>query len=88
MANTRDDITIPAATWTDLYTASSIAAGTAVDLWNKSSFACYIVASATQPSGTTKGIPLDVKGYLRVSAGESGLWAYSPQSTIKILVQD
>lgn len=88
MANTRDDITLTAATWTNLYTASSITVGTAVDLWNKSSAACYVVASATEPSGTTKGIPLNIGGYLHVTAGEVGLWAYSPQSTIKILVQD
>ena len=88
MANTRDDITIPAATWTNLYTASSITVGTAVELWNKSSAACYVVAGATEPSGTSKGIPLNINGYLCVTAGEAGLWAYSPQTTIKILVQD
>ena len=82
MADTRTDVPVAAATWTNLYSGSGITVGVAVDIWNKGSI------KSTAPSGTTTGVPLPVGGYLRCSSGASGLFAYSPDGKTSILVQD
>lgn len=91
MADTKADLTIANATWTDLYAGASIAVGTAVSIYNKGSNACVVAIKATSPSGTTLGMPLHVGpngSYMYVSAGESGLWAFCPQGTTSLLIQD
>jgi hypothetical protein len=90
MADTRSDVAVPAGVWTDLYAGSTITVGTAVDLFNKGSYPANICVKATIPSGISIGIPIEVgagHNYLHVTAGESGLWAYSASGT-SILVQD
>lgn len=60
MANTRNDVTIPAKTWTNLYLASGITVGTAVSVINKGINAAYISVEATTPAAPTgmpKGVP-------------------------------
>lgn len=88
MADTRTDVAIPKATWIDLYVGSSIAVGTAVDIWNKGSSSAIVAIKSTAPSDTVSGVPLPVGGYLRCSSGASGLFAYSPDGKTFILVQD
>lgn len=88
MADTRTDVPVAAATWTNLYSGSGITVGVAVDIWNKGSSAAVVAIKSTAPSGTTTGVPLPVGGYLRCSSGASGLFAYSPDGKTSILVQD
>ena len=80
MANTRADTIIPPNTWVNLYGGSNPAVGTAVDVWNKGSCTINIAISASAPASTTVGVPLyaGAVGYLNVSSGEAGLWAYNP----------
>lgn len=91
MADTIADLNIANATWTDLYAGTSITVGTAVGIYNKGSHPCVVAIKATSPSGSTLGMPLHVGpvgSYMYVSAGESGLWAYCPQGTTQLLVQE
>ncbi len=89
MADSRADIVIPKGVWTDAYTLSGVTVGVAVDIFNKGNYPCVIAAKAAAPTGTTTlGVPLDVAGYLHVTAGETGLWVYSPDGIAHILVQD
>lgn len=91
MANTRADVAITEATWVDLYAASGIAVGTAVTVVNKGSQNCLVAASLAAPASTSTGFPLwagNVANVLQVGAGELGLWAYCPDSTTKLLVQE
>lgn len=91
MADTRADVAVAAATWTDLYAATGIAVGTAVDVYNKGSNAVQLAIKATAPASTTVGMPLHVGAvgsFAHVDAGESGLWAYCPQGTTTLLVQE
>lgn len=89
MSDTRADVVVAAATWTNLYTASSISVGTAVDIFNKGSDACLIAIKATQPTNGV-GVPLYVGAegsHCYVTASEAGLWAYSVFGT-RLLVQE
>lgn len=91
MADTRADVAISNAVWTDLYAGSGIAVGTACSVFNKGSNACLIAISLAAPAATTTGVPLYVGAmgsYAHISAGESGLWAYCPQGATSILVQE
>ena len=80
MADTRADVVVAQATWTNLYSASSIAPGTAVSVYNKGSRPCNLMIKATTPgTNLTGGVPLfdgPVGSYAYIAAGESGLWAY------------
>lgn len=91
MANTRADVSVPAKTWVNLYTASGITAGTAVGVYNKGSYAALLTIAAAQPTITTGGIPIYISdspaSYRAVSTGEAGLWAYSLYGTT-LLVQE
>lgn len=90
MADTRADVVVVEATWTDLYDATGIAVGTAVDVFNKGSNACYLAIKATTPSNG-RGMPLyvgPVGSFAHVDSGESGLWVYCPQGTTRLLVQE
>jgi hypothetical protein len=90
LADTRADIKIPAGTWVNLYTASTITVGTAVSVYNKGSNPCNLVIKATQPSVTTMGMPLGVGytgNYAAVPANQTGLWCYSDLGSF-VLVQE
>lgn len=91
MADTIADVAIPKGAWTDLYTATSITVGAAVDIYNKGSYPCLIAIAATAPESTTIGIPLwsgAVGNFCTVSTGESGLWAYCTDGTTSLSVQE
>ena len=92
MADTRADVIIPAGVWTDVTTASSVAAGTACNIYNKGSGAVFIATKATEPSTTTAGIPLtpayNGTGHIcAIAAGTAKVWAYSVSGTT-VLQQD
>ena len=90
MANTRQDVAVPAGTWTDLYAGSGAAAGTAVTVYNKGTHDCRLAVGASAPASTSIGIPLyvgPVGSSQAIAAGASGLWAYSEKGSI-LLVQD
>lgn len=76
MADTKADVVLPPNTWVNLYAATGIAVGTALDIWNKGSMAVVIAIKAIQP-GSNIGVPLYTAGYKYITAGESGAWAYS-----------
>jgi hypothetical protein len=93
MANTRDDVLIASQTWTDLYAATGIVVGTAVNVYNKGSNACLLCIKATSPDTDTQiGAPLyagSVGSFANISAGESGLWVYCDAAAgTRILVQE
>lgn len=91
MANTRPDIIIPANTWIDCYAASGIAVGTEVHIYNKGSYYCNLAVAPAMPFGSSIGAPLyagSTGSYLHLKAGESGLWAYSPGSATRLLIQE
>lgn len=92
MALTRPDIIIPKGVWTNLYTASGIAVGTAVNIYNKSIFPCMLYVKETAPvQNNSGGIPLYGGGtsgsFAYVSAGEVGLWAYADAGAT-LLIQE
>jgi len=90
MADTRNDIMLVPRTWTNLYTAAGITAGSAVSIYNKGSSVALIAIKAGQPSNSGFGVPLYVGAngsYAFAPDGSSGLWGYSDQGTT-ILVQE
>lgn len=88
MANSVADVVIVGATWTDLYAATGIAVGTAVDVYNKGNQGGQLAVKATIPTINNIGIPLFATssegGHAYVSGNPSGLWFYcaSPSGTI------
>lgn len=91
MAVTLEDVTVAQGVWVDLYAATSIAVGTAVTVINTGSNACQIAISVAAPATTTVGIPLyaGASGSSAVvAAAQVGLWAYSPEGTSYINVQE
>lgn len=88
MADTLENITLTANTWTDLYAETGIAVGTAIKVQNIGVADVYLTVSASTPS-------LDLDRYnvvqrengvfLRNDEGSTGAWAYC-QSTGKINV--
>lgn len=89
MANTRPDIVIPSGIWVDLYNASGIPVGTAVELFNKGSMGCCVATSFSAPA-TTVGIPFHSNsGTIQIAESESGLWVYCPGSVgTRIIIRE
>lgn len=90
MATTRQDVIVPKATWTNLYSSSGITVGTQVEIYNKSTSFCKIATSLAAPT-TVDGFHLTAfpeENPLEIAPGEAGLWAYAPNGPIKILVQE
>jgi hypothetical protein len=91
MADTRLDIGVPANMWVNIYTATGIPVGTAVDIFNKGTASCNLVIRPTQPTVNTMGIPLGYESaanYRHVSGGESGLWVFSAGTSTYLCVQE
>ena len=89
MADTRNDVTVTAKTWTDLYAGSGIAVGTKVSVVNKGSGAINLVIKSSSPSASTLGIPVLPFMSAYVDSGASGLWAYSTNEKAGlVLVQE
>lgn len=90
MADTRPDVILPAGVWVNCYTATGIVVGTAIDIYNKGSQGCTLVIKATQPATPALGMYLfsgSTGSHAYITAGESGLWAYSDGGT-RILIQE
>ena len=90
MADTRNDVVLPARTWVDLYTASDIDSGTSVSIYNKGSYPCQVAIKVDKPDHSTFGVPLYVGSmgsYAFIPDGSSGLWGYSEMGTT-VLVQE
>ena len=90
MATTRVDVVVPKGVWTNLYTASGITVGTQVEVHNKSTSFCKIATSLAAPT-TVDGYHLSAfpeADPLEIAPGEAGLWAYSPNSTATLLIQE
>jgi len=88
MAVTLADVTVPAATWTNLYTATGLTVGVGLDIWNKGVGSAEIAISVAAPAANT-GVPIfsgPLNNFLAVTAGEVGAWAYSVLGT-KLSVQ-
>lgn len=92
MADTRPDVVIPPATWTNVYAATGITVGTAVEMFNKGTATATISTAAAAPASSV-GIPLypftgeGGEVSLSIGSGENGLWAYCPQGT-RIVVRE
>lgn len=78
MADTLPNITIPANTWVNLYTASGIAVGTQIRVKLIGGGEVKLVAKATQPTNlsaydvlVSRAVPVTNR------SGDSGAWAYS-----------
>lgn len=83
MANTLPDVVVAANVWTNLYSATGITVGTALDIWNKGPYQADIAIKATTPANGV-GVPLytgPLGSYLSIDAGESGVWALSIAGT-------
>lgn len=90
MATTRTDVIVPQGVWTNLYTASGITVGTQVEIRNKSTSFCKIATSLAAPT-TVDGFHLTAfpeANPLEIAPGEVGLWAYSPNGAVTLLVQE
>ena len=90
MADTLANTTVQQGVWTNLYAASGVAAGTAVTVVNVGSSPVKLAIKLTAPASTTLGLPLysgPVGSVATVSAGETGLWAYSPDGVAYVNVQ-
>lgn len=90
MTATRVDVIVPKDVWTNLYSASGITVGTQVEVHNKSTSFCKIATSLAAPT-TVDGYHLSAfpeADPLEIAPGEAGLWAYSPNSAVTLLVQE
>lgn len=75
MADTLPDIPLVPTAYTDLYSASSIAVGTKVQVQNKSGNMAILQLQAAQPVVTSNdGTYVVPNGFVEVEAGENGLW--------------
>ena len=77
MADTLDNINLPANTWVDLYAAAGINPGTQLGVQNLGAVGIRLATSPTQPTGD--GFQrLASDKYTTNKAGSSGAWAFSP----------
>lgn len=84
MADTLQNIKLPANTWVDLYAASGIIVGTQIVVKNLSIVGVKLNAQATTPTQTDANTdetgsysPLGSFGSASNDVGDSGAWAYS-----------
>lgn len=84
MADTIQNIKLPANTWVDLYTESGLTVGTQITVKNLSVIPLKLHTSASQPDAVTAqtsglGAYTPVMSYECATndSGDSGAWAYS-----------
>ena len=89
MADSVNDVVVPANTWLDLYAATGITVGTAVTVYNKGTQAGQLAIKATTPGANIAiGVPVyagdSAKSSVSVPASASGAWFYcgNPRGTI------
>ena len=83
MADTLNNIVLPAGTWVDLYAASSISAGTQIVIENLTTLPVKYHAGATVPANAENDN--ETGSFQRITAydekvndsGDAGAWAYS-----------
>ena len=95
MPDTINDITVSATVYSDVNTLSSIAAGTALVIENKSNVEVRLQISASQPAAnSTDGEILygggTVNSIKLVTAGENKVWAKAVKGSVsaKLNIQD
>lgn len=77
MANTLNNIPLPAGTWVDLYASSAIAVGTKIRVQNLTPSYVRLCTKATAPT-STDGFNALMFGEFNVNqAADSGAWAMS-----------
>ncbi|QNO00832.1 hypothetical protein phiPsa397_057 [Pseudomonas phage phiPsa397] len=70
------DVILTGTAYQNLYAATSIVAGTAVTIQNKSGYPVYIQNIASQPSSVSKnGFVLEPYAAVDVTGAIAGLWA-------------
>lgn len=78
MAATLPDVVITSTAYTNLYSATGIAVGTAVILQNKGNQPVFLQTTAASPSASSgDGFVISPLEILTVDAAEVGLWARS-----------
>ena len=77
MADTLDNILLPAGTWVDLYDESGITVGTQINVQNVGAGHIYLYAGATSPISLSGYAVLVEYGVMQNDSGDSGAWAYS-----------
>lgn len=83
MADTLQDITLPANTWVNIYTqpvivAAGITVGTAISAQNTGQTRISANAGATQPTSTSGERVIPQTQVWSNDSGDSGAWFYSP----------
>ena len=81
MADTSNNIPLPASTWVDLYAATGITVGTQLLVQNQSTQSCKIYAGATPPADLTVNTAAfkTLPGWQEAknTDGDTGAWAIS-----------
>ena len=80
MAETTQNIPLPAGQWVDLYAASGVVPGTAISVANIGAADVYVTVSAAEPpiGYDAYNVINRANGVLyRNTAGDPGAWAYS-----------
>jgi len=81
----QNDINLPAGVWHNLYSASGIATGTSLLVYNKGLASIVLWDEALPPSGDD-GAPCLPDGYVVVEGSPDGCWVKS-HAAIKVNVQ-
>lgn len=90
MADTLPNVFLPRNQWVDLYAETGLPVGTEIQVQNIGAGDVYLTVRATQP-------PVDYDAYnvaqrrndvwLKNTSGDSGAWAFSPNTNGKINVR-
>lgn len=88
MADTLQNLAIPANIWVDLYSTYSIPVGTRITVRNVGTCDVYLAVSATQPPVTHDKYDILRRNgpELTNNAGDSGVWAFCPSEAGKVNV--
>jgi len=89
MADTLPNLAIPLNVWTDLYSLSGIAVGTAISVENVGTCDVYLAVQATKPLTTHDAYNIAKRKdrALRNSQGDLGAWAFCQGSDAKVNVR-
>lgn len=90
MADTLDNVPLPANVWVDLYAATGLAVGVALSAQNVGTTDVRLAVQAAQPPADHDGyviIQRDPGLFFRNNIGDAGAWALSPHADGKLNVQ-
>jgi len=91
MADTTQNILLPAGQWVDLYAGSGFPAGTALSVANIGAADVYVTVAASEPpiGYDAYNVINRANGVLyRNTAGDAGAWAYSQHCDGKLNVRE